>query len=306
MRSTRRVPARHGRPLAVGPAATALAVTVAALGALTACTADGTSADSVTDQKAAQLAGGDSSSTVSPAPPGKYRTLPSPCTAVDADLLKQLVPAVPDIAGSEALTYDTNRRVGCSWRGTTTAGASDTLRIDLERVVSYDPAISDEAQAQQDFTQKAADASIPALPTSSDTPTTPTPPTTTPPTGGTGSGGSTTRGTNGASTDSGTGDPNGTGTGTGTDAGSGNGGSSPDLLPRRLTDVGNAAFINDVVAPHSKQPRRDVTLVFRTANVLVTVTYAESAPSGSLPPSSADLQKGAQEVADQIERKVKG
>ena len=74
----------------------------------------------------------------------------------------------------------------------------------------------------------------------------------------------------------------------------------------RLTDVGNAAFINDVVAPHSKQPRRDVTLVFRTANVLVTVSYAESAPSGSLPLSSADLQKGAQEVADQIERKVKG
>ncbi|MEU6848579.1 hypothetical protein ABZ901_01360 [Actinacidiphila alni] len=304
MRSTRRVPARRGRPLAVGPAATALAVTVAALGALTACTADGTSAGSVTDQKAAQLAGGDSSSTVSPAPPGKYRTLPSPCTAVDADLLKQLVPAVPDIAGSEALTYDTNRRVGCSWRGTTTAGASDTLRIDLERVVSYDPAISDEAQAQQDFTQKAADASIPALPTSSDTPTTPT---TTPPTDGAGGSGST-QGTNGASTDSGTGDPNGTGTGAGTDSdsGSGSGGSSPDLLPRRLTDVGNAAFINDVVAPHSKRPRRDVTLVFRTANVLVTVTYAESAPSGSLPPSSADLQKGAQEVADQIERKVKG
>lgn len=289
--STRRVRATRSLPAAVGTTAAAVAVALATLGA---CTTDGTSADSTTDQKAAQLAGG-STSTVSPAPPGKYQTLPSPCTAVKADLLKELVPAVPDIAGSEALTYDTNRRVGCSWRGTTTAGTSDTLRIDLERVVSYDPAVSDEAQAELDFTQKAADASIP--PPSSSTGT----PTTTPPTGGTSTGTSTGSGAD-SGTSSGSGDGTGTGDGTGAD-GSGDG--SPDLLPRRLSDVGNAAFINDVLKPHSQPPRRDVTLVFRTANVLVTVTYAESSPRGGLPPSSADLQKGAQQVADQIERNVK-
>jgi hypothetical protein len=257
-----------------------VAVALATLGA---CSTGGTSADSTTDQKAAQLAGGGSTSTVSPAPPGKYQTLPSPCTAVGVDLLKQLVPAVPNVAGSEALTYDTSRRVGCSWRGTTAAGTSDTLRIDLERVVSYDPAVSDEEQAEQNFVQKAADASIPPLPTSTGTPTT------TPPSGGTGSG---------------------TGGGSSAGAGNGDGGGSsadgsPDLLPRHLTDVGNAAFINDVLKPHSQPPRRDVTLVFRTANVLVTVTYAQSSPRGGTPPASADLQKGAQQVADQIERKVK-
>jgi hypothetical protein len=281
-RSTRRVPAGRGLPVAVGSAAT-----VVALAALGACTTGGTSADSATDQKAAQLAGGGSTSTVSPAPPGKYQTLPSPCTAVDADLLTHLVPAVPDVAGSEALTYDTSRRVGCSWRGTTAGGTSTTLRIDLERVVSYDPSISDEEQAGLDFTQKAADASIPPLSTA-----TPTGQTTTTPAGG-------------AHTD--------TGTGTGAPGGTGNTGNtgdngdnaSPDLLPRRLTDVGNAAFINDVLKPHSQPPRRDVTLVFRTANVLVTVTYAVSSPRGGTPPDSADLQKGAQQVADQIERKVK-
>ncbi|MFJ5610070.1 hypothetical protein ACIQCJ_11855 [Streptomyces sp. NPDC093221] len=288
--ATRRAPAGRGLPAAVGTAVTAVALALATLGA---CTGGGDSAGSASDQKA-QLAGGGSASTVSPAPPGKYQTLPAPCTAVGQELLKSLVPAVPDVAGSESLTYDTDRRVGCSWRGTRADGTSNTLKIDLERVVSYDPAVSDEVQADLDFSNEAADASIPPL-SSSATPSGQQ--TTATPTGGTTNG-------NNSTTGSGTNGGNGTSTGSATSSGTAGGGGT-DLLPRRLTDVGNAAFINDVLKPHAQPPRRDVTLVFRTANVLVTVTYAESSPRGSTPPDSADLQKGAQQVAEQLLSKVK-
>lgn len=250
MRSTRRL------PVAVGAAALA----VAALGA---CSASGSAAGSASDGKSVPIGG--SSSTVSPAPPGKYQTLPAPCTAVDPEVLKRLVPAAGDFAGVESLTYDTDRRVGCSWTGRTAAGTSDTLSIDMERVVSYDPAVSAEVQAALDFEQQAATAAIPQATT---TPGTTTPPTSTA-TGGTGADGS-----------------------------------SPDLAPRRLTDVGNTAFINDVPKGHPTASHRVVTVVFRTANVLVTVTYTQSSAPGGVQPQSADLQKAAQQVADELERKV--
>lgn len=265
MRSTRRLPVRL--PVALGAAA--LAVTV-----LGACSGGGTSGGPTSDGKAVPVGG----STVSPAPPGKYQTLPEPCTAVDPETLKTLVPAAKDFSGTEALTYDTDRRVGCSWTGRTAAGTSDTLSIDMERVVSYDPAVSAEVQAGADYDQQAGQASIP--PDTGSSPTTSPTSTATPTTTATDAGGGGTQGT-------------------------GSGGSSPDLLPRRLTDVGNAAFINDVLkAAHSPAPRRDVTLVFRTANVLVRITYSETSPRGGKQPSSADMQDGAQRVADQLERRV--
>lgn len=262
MRSTRRL------PVALGAAVLAVAV-------LGACSGGGRSGGSASDGKAVPIGGG---STVSPAPPGKYQTLPEPCTAVDPDMLKTLVPAAKDLSGTEALTYDTDRRVGCSWTGRSAAGTSDTLTIDMERVVSYDPAVSAEVQAGADFDNQAGLASIP--PDAGSSPTTTPTSTGTPTTTGDAAGG--------ASTD-----------------GTGSGGSSPDLAPRRLPDVGNAAFIDDVLKAHSPAaPRRDVTLVFRTANVLVRITYSETSPRGGKQPSSADMQQGAQQVADQLERKV--
>lgn len=253
-------------PVALGAAA--LAVTF-----LGACSGGGTSGGSASDGKAVPVGG----STVSPAPPGKYQTLPEPCTAIDPETLKKLVPAAKDLSGNEALTYDTDRRVGCSWTGRTAAGTSDTLSVDMERVVSYDPAVSAEVQAGADFEQQAGLAAIP--PDNGSSPTTSPTSTATP----------TTTATDGASTGT---------------QGTGSGGSSPDLLPRRLADVGNAAFINDVLKAHAPAPRRDVTLVFRTANVLVRITYSETSPHGGKQPSSADMQDGAQRVADQLERKV--
>jgi hypothetical protein len=137
----------------------ALAVAAGALGTLAACTAGG-SGDQGDDAKSTQ--GG--SASVSPAPPGKYKTLPQPCIAVDLDTLKALVPGATDYAGTESLTYDTDRRVGCTWQATGPDGSTRRLTIDMERVVSYDPQVSDEVEAGADYDKAAAVASIPPLP----------------------------------------------------------------------------------------------------------------------------------------------
>jgi hypothetical protein len=250
VRSTRRLPV---------PAA-AVALAAAALVALSACTGGASGTGAATDGKSASADGG----TASPLPPGKYQTLPQPCASVDLDALRTLVPGAPDYSGTESLTYDTGRRVGCAWHSATPAGSSRSLTVDFERVVSYDPGVSDEVQAEADFDQRAQAASIPL-----------TPP------GGTAA-------TTAPAAPTGTGAPDG----------------SPDYAPRRLTNVGNAAFIDDVLTTPAAGPHRTVTLVFRTANVVVSVAYAAAEPAGAEPPSSADLQKGVQQVAAELERKV--
>ncbi|SHN21944.1 hypothetical protein [Actinacidiphila paucisporea] len=260
-------PARSTRSrVALGAPALVLVLAVGGLGTLSACT--GGASDTATNGgKSAQLP---DRSTVSPVPPGKYKTLPQPCVAVDLDTLKALVPGAPDYSGRESLTYDTGRRVGCGWQAKTPDGSSRTLTIDMERVVSYDPAVSDEVEAKSDFDDLAVAASIPAAPLPGTTPTTPATP------------------TNSTGSASPTGSP----------------GGSQDLSPRRLPDVGNAAFINDVASTRKGTARRDVTLVFRTANVVVSIHYAQSSPADGTPPQSADLQGGAETVAAQLERRV--
>jgi hypothetical protein len=263
------------------PAGAAVGVVALAVAALGACTVGGTGQGTASDNKSASVDGG----SPSPMPPGKYKTLPQPCSAVSLNALKSLVPGATDYAGKESLTYDTDRRVGCAWQAATPDGVSRTLSIDLERVVSYDPSISDEGQAETDFNRRAAAVSPALTPSGSPSGTTTTAPPTSPTSGGSGSG-------------------------TSTPAGSAT--SSPDLLPRRLTNLGDAAFINDVLKPPASPatsrigPRRDVTLVFRTANVVVSITYNQSSPRGGTSPSSADLQKGAQQVAGQLEGRIGG
>lgn len=269
-------------------AALALSV-LGALSALSGCTAGGSSSDAAGDSKSVQPG----ETTASPLPPGKYRTLPQPCTAIDADTLKALVPDAKDYAGKEALTYDTDRRVGCAWQGRTPGGVSSSLVIDFERVVSYDPGISDEAQAEADFDQRATAASVSLIPpsTTSTTPTTPTTPAS--PTGGAGSAGA--GGGAGGSKGADSGPHSGSTAGVGTD---------PALQPRVLGNIGDLAFINDVLKTPASGPRRQVTLVFRTANVVVSVTYTVAEPRGATPAQSADLQKDAQQVASKLEHKV--
>jgi hypothetical protein len=267
------------------PAGAAVGVVALAVAALGACTVGGTGQGTASGSKSASVDGG----SLSPMPPGKYKTLPQPCSAVSLNALKSLVPGATDYSGKESLTYDTDRRVGCAWQAATPDGVSRTLSIDLERVVSYDPSISDEVQAETDFNRRAAAVSPPLTPTGSPSGTATTAPPTSP-------------------TSSDSADGTSTGTSTPTDSAT----SSPDLLPRRLTNLGDAAFINDVLKPPASPatskigPRRDVTLVFRTANVVVSITYNQSSPRGGASPSSADLQKGARQVAGQLEGRIGG
>lgn len=304
MRST--LPSTRRLPLVAGAVLTAVAV--ATLGA---CTGSGPSDGADGDAKTGPVAGG----SVSSAPPGKYRTLPQPCTAVDADSLKKLVPGMQDYSGSESLTYDTDRLVGCSWKAKTADGTSRSLTLSLVRVVSYDPSVSDEAQASSDFDKKAQAASIPSTPPGgSPTTTSPTSSSTTPSNATSNSG---PNGSESTSAGNAAGDnaPSGSGTPSSSDSSNNAIGSkgadganagSPDLAPRLLSGVGNTAFINDVAKKPGKGASRTVTLVFRTANVLATVTYTQSSITDAQSPKSADLQKGAEKVASDLQHKVEG
>ncbi|MFF3452722.1 DUF3558 domain-containing protein [Streptomyces sp. NPDC002730] len=260
------------------------------------CTA-GTGTDgSATDSKA----GGAKSSA---APPGKYRTLREPCRSVERSTLKDLLPGAAELPeeqqqnvyrGTAAVTYDTDRRVGCSWKADAPY-ASHHLTVDFERVVSYDGAVSDEDRAQEVFAEKQAGASLPvavdprdekgqestaptASPTKSTTPAAPTAPTpsrapATPPAT--------------PSTPAGTGTPSGTGTADG-------------LEPRVLENLGDAAFLDDVLTGAgavSTAQRRTVSVVFRTSNVIVTIVYAEQPAVTTGVPDSKELQEKAQGLA---------
>ena len=83
---------------------------------------------------------------------GRYSGLPEPCGAVRPETLAELLPdAEPEVyAGDPLATCDTGRRVGCDWRH---ANGSDTQRltVDFQRVISYEPEVSDDDQAERDF-----------------------------------------------------------------------------------------------------------------------------------------------------------
>ncbi|WP_051951274.1 hypothetical protein [Actinacidiphila yeochonensis] len=299
---------RERVPLAAGAVLAAAAVL-----ALAACTAGGSSDGADSEGTTAPVGSG----TVSAAP-GKYKTLPQPCTAVDLDSLRQLVPGAVDYSGRESLTYDTDRLVGCSWSAKTAEGTSRKLTLNIVRVVSYDPGVSDEVEAETDFEKQAGAASIPSAAPSSG-----------PSSSSSSSSDSSEAGASDTPSDGASGTPSGTPSGTSSDgtaaAGSEGGGSTAaasgtnsangangdeeaadSLSPRRLSGVGNAAFINDVASTRSSASTRTVTVVFRAANVLATIGYTESTSGHTAPPSSADLQKDAQKVATELQRKVEG
>lgn len=55
--------------------------------------------------------------------------------------------------GAASVTYDTDRKVGCSWKSDA-PNATRSLSIDFERVVSYDPAVSDDDRADTVYAKK--------------------------------------------------------------------------------------------------------------------------------------------------------
>ncbi|MFE4451316.1 DUF3558 domain-containing protein [Streptomyces sp. NPDC056796] len=239
----------------------------------------GCSAGSGADDPAADSKPG--SPTVTAAPPGKYRTLPESCSAVPRSTLKDLLPGAADLPeeqqekvyeGTAAVTYDTDRKVGCRWKSDA-PDASRNLSIDFERVVSYDPAVSDDDRARDVYATKEDAAALPAP--SGATPGGKAP----------GSSAATPGGTPSATPSSGA-------TGTGADA---------DLRPRLLDGLGDAAFLDDALTrAGSTAQHRTVSVVFRTSNVIVTVRYTEQPARVTEVPDSRELQEKAQALARKL------
>jgi hypothetical protein len=226
------------------------------------------------------------------AEPGKYRTLPEPCGVVSQSTLDALLPGIQQLAdadqrakayeGDATLTYDTDRKVGCRWKVEAT-DSTEYLSVDFERVVSYDNAVSDDTQAQQLFAQAEEKADLPAAATAS------------------------------AASDveeSGTASPTGSPTATpsGTASPSGSAFATPsDLQPRLLDDLGDEAFLNDVLGNSgSTAQQRKVTVAFRTSNVIVTIEYEEQPTTIGVTPDSKEMQDNARKLASQLAGSLSG
>ncbi|AXG78459.1 DUF3558 domain-containing protein [Streptomyces paludis] len=253
--------------------------------AVTGCSGGGQGGGSASDSKP----GGPT--TVTAAQPGKYRTLREACGTVPRATLKELLPgaaSLPDTQqakayrGTPSLTYDTDRRVGCSWKADS-ADASHQLAIDLERVVSYDPTVSDADRAREVYEKQQLAAGLPVTDTSADTSADPdTVPDADADTDASAKAGKTPQ------IDSASGSP------TASTSASG-------LEPRTLDSLGDAAFLNDVLAHSgSAAQRRTVSVVFRTSNVIVTVRYTEQSARSTEIPDSAELQDKARSLAGKL------
>ncbi|MFE2943710.1 DUF3558 domain-containing protein [Streptomyces sp. NPDC059255] len=247
------------------------------------------------------------------AQPGKYRTLREACGSVPRSTLKDLLPGAASLSeeqqekayqGTAAVTYDTDRRVGCSWKAASPA-ASHQLVIDFERVVSYDPSVSDDTRAQEVYAKKETGANLaPSTPSSGTSGTS----------GSSASSGSS--GTPGAPGTSGSpgasgapeaqtaapsatasGKPSGSPSSSASASASATGG----LEPRVLDDLGDAAFLDDVLARSGAAAQhRMVSVVFRTSNVIVTVRYTEQPALAAGVPDSKELQDKARGLARRL------
>ncbi|WNF27672.1 DUF3558 domain-containing protein [Streptomyces sp. C11-1] len=254
-----------------------------------------------------EASGGDSkpgSPAVTSAPPGKYLTLPAPCRSVPRGTLKDLLPGAAELPESQqdkvfrgvaSVTYDTDRRVGCSWKSDA-PDATRSLSIDLERVVSYDPAVSDDDRADTVYAKKEKAAGL-----SSATP-------------GPDAEKSSAKGEEtdkGKDEDEGKGKPEGaTGSSdpspsTASSSSASPGSPADDLRPRVLDGLGDAAFLNDrLTRAGSTAKHRTVSVVFRTSNVIVTVRYAEQPALVTKVPDSRELQEKAQALARKLAEKL--
>lgn len=247
-------PGKGSRALAGGGIASVLSLT--ALATLTACSGPSGSGGTTVDVGLSSH-----SQPVATAPPGKYQNLPEPCGAVDSGTLHTLLPSSPDYSGDAAPTYDTDRRAGCRWSGSL-SGGDRFLSVDLERVVSYDPSVSDNDRAARDFQSMAQAAHVPLI----------------------------SPGSSASPSSSGSSSPT-------ASASAGPGGS---VSPRRIGGIGDEAYLDDDLVTEGADVHRDVTVVFRTANVLVTIVFSQWSTGASAAPPSADLQLGADRVAQEL------
>lgn len=239
------------------------------------------------------------SPTVTPAPPGKYLTLPAPCRAVPRSTLKDLLPGAAELPGDQqdkvfrglaAVTYDTDRKVGCSWKSDA-PNATRSLSIDFERVVSYDPAVSDDDRADTVYAKKEKAAGLSSS-------ATPGPPEEKDKKGAESEESGKAKDPAGAdATDSADPSPSGS-----TDGTPGSSGSPEKALPSRILDnLGDAAFLQDLPKQaDSTAQHHTVSVVFRTSNVVVTVRYAEQPGLITQVPDGRELQEKAQALARKL------
>ncbi|MFW6691497.1 hypothetical protein [Streptomyces sp. MAR4 CNX-425] len=316
----------------------ALAQAAATAAVLAVALAGCTGSDETTGAVDSQSGSADASS--APAPSGKYSTLPEPCTALSTGTLEELLPGTEEesedsgesgesgedgtedaeeaLAGKPDLTYDADRLVGCRWERESTAGGHK-LELRFERIVSYDDEISDDEQAEQVYAERADEHGVDVASEAPDLPDK----------GGATheaeDGGGSGDGTNGddATDTANASDPSDTGTAAGdgdspeapgSPDSSDSSGSSDDgdddptstLAPRLLDDIGDESFLDDRSGGAATGEHREVTVVFRTSNVVVTVTYDRWDTAATQPPDSAELQQRAQQVADQLADQLAG
>lgn len=220
------------------------------------------------------------------APPGRYRTLFEPCGAVPQATLKDLLPGAAALAdaerdrayrGTAAVTFDTDRRVGCSWKADA-PDAAHRLTLDIERVVSYDSAVSDDDRAQEVYAGKQTAAGIPVAPRTPSAPASPTATATT-------AGGAQPHASTAPVT---TVKPPAVPTVSATTG----------LEPRSLDGLGDVAYLDDALTTTGPAGvKRLVSVVFRTSNVIVTVQYEEQSTASLDAPDSGELQEKARNLA---------
>ncbi len=247
---------------------------------------------------------GQSGSSAPAGPPGKYHSLPEPCGYVSPATLRRMLPGAGDgdeeeakrlLRGQAAITYDTDRRVGCRWKLETPNGTRH-LSVDFERVVSYQPGVSDEARAQQLYERQATAAHIPsAAPSSSSAKPSAKPSAAASPGASAGAGASPRAdgpvpqlGEESAVPSAPSSPP-------------ASASSDPRLAPRVLDDLGDDGFVNDKLATTGTGVHRDVTVVFRSSNVLVTIAYDQWTTDKQHVPSSQDLQGKAHGLARELD-----
>ncbi|MCX4771802.1 hypothetical protein EES39_08305 [Streptomyces sp. ADI92-24] len=264
------------------------AVLIAALAA--GCSSGTGIDDSATDSKPGAVAS-------STAPPGRYRTLPEACRSIAPATLKDLLPGAAELPeaqqekvfdGSPAVTYDTDRRAGCRWKTEAPDGAR-SLFVDFERVVSYDPAVSDDDRARAVYAKKEEAADLPSASTLP---------------GGTGN--STPDSSSGTASgkpgkDAGKSTAADGKTGGDTTDGSTDGSTVESVQPRVLDSLGDGAFLDDLLTrAGSTAQHRTVSVVFRTSNVIVTIQYTAQPALSTEVPDSRELQEKAQALGRKL------
>ena len=244
---------------------------------------------------------GEANTSTPAARPGKYATLPEACGVVSQATLDSLLPGIQQLtdatrrqaayAGEATLTYDTDRKVGCRWKVEST-DATDHLLVDLERVVSYDNAVSDDSQAETLFAKKVTAADLPAPVASATAGVSPSTSAT-----GSPSAGASSSSTAGASSVS----PSASSPSASASASASSTVAPVDLQPRLLDDLGDEAFIDDALGSSgSTVAQRTVTVAFRTSNVIVTIQYEEQPATLGVTPDSEEMQDKARKLAAQL------